>query len=209
MNELNNVKMLGGIGSLLTLAGGFVPNIGIIILIAGLILVFLSVKKISDIYNKVSIFKNFMLYFLLMIIAIIAVFAIFFVTFGYVGGFGIIQELAAGNTMTEPEAAEFISGILGPLLTGCLVSLFVGWILLLISGLFYKKSFTELAEITNVGLFKTTGLIYLIGAGTTIFLVGFIIIFVALIMQAISFFSLPEELNSNRMKDITPPITPV
>jgi uncharacterized membrane protein len=41
-------------------------------------------------------------------------------------------------------------------------------------------------------MFNTTALLYLIGAATTIVVIGFVILLVAEILQIVAFFSLPE-----------------
>lgn len=41
-------------------------------------------------------------------------------------------------------------------------------------------------------LFSTTALIYLIGMATVIVFVGFIVVFVAKVLEIVAFFSLPE-----------------
>jgi len=45
-------------------------------------------------------------------------------------------------------------------------------------------------------MFRTTGLLFLIGAATLIVLVGFVILFIAAILQIVAFFSIPEQLPS-------------
>jgi len=52
---------------------------------------------------------------------------------------------------------------------------------------------TSLAEKTGVGLFGTTGLILLIGAVLTIILIGFLLLWVALILLTVAFFSIKPE----------------
>ncbi len=54
---------------------------------------------------------------------------------------------------------------------------------------------------TPVSLFRTTGTVYLIGAITTIILIGFIILFVGRIIEVIAYFSLPDELPTGDIKE--------
>ena len=65
---------------------------------------------------------------------------------------------------------------------------------MIIGAIFLRKSFNGVAKYTKVGLFTTTGLIYLIGAATLIIVIGFIIILIAEVLQIIAFFSLPEKI---------------
>ena len=53
----------------------------------------------------------------------------------------------------------------------------VCYILIILGALFLRKSFDSIAERTKVDLFRTTGLVYLIGAVTTIFIIGFFNVF--------------------------------
>ena len=57
MSKLSEAKILGGIGALLMLLGGFIiPGLGGII---GLILIFIAVKYISEECKDKSIFDNY------------------------------------------------------------------------------------------------------------------------------------------------------
>ena len=74
-------------------------------------------------------------------------------------------------------------------------SIILCWILLIVATLYLKKSFDAIAKHTKVGLFSTTGLLYLIGAVLVIaFGLGGIIMFIASILEIVSFFSLLVEL---------------
>src|SRR3989442_6476453 len=68
------------------------------------------------------------------------------------------------------------------------------WIIYLVVSIFMKRSYDTIATRLNIGMFHTTGLLYLIGAATAIIFVGFIIVFIAEILQIVSFFSLPEQM---------------
>lgn len=71
-----------------------------------------------------------------------------------------------------------------------IVTLVIGFILFLISSLFFRKSMNELAEVSEEKLFSTGDLLYLIGAILTIvFGIGEIIIAIAFIIIAVAFFT--------------------
>lgn len=84
------------------------------------------------------------------------------------------------------------------------------WILLILAAVFLRRSFKGVAKYTNVNLFATTGLVYLIGVVTVIILIGTIIIFVAEILQIIAFFSLPDEIQQTAEQQLSKvePISP-
>src|SRR6266852_4207918 len=70
------------------------------------------------------------------------------------------------------------------------------WVCILISTVFVKRSYDVIAIKLRVDMFRTTGLLFLIGAATLIVLVGFVILFIAAILQVVAFFSIPEQLPS-------------
>lgn len=84
---------------------------------------------------------------------------------------------------------------------GCVLALIVGWILSIIAAIFLKRSYNGIAEHTKVGLFKTTGTVYLIGAITTIVLIGFLILLIARIIEIIAYFSLPDKIPTGEKKE--------
>ena len=85
------------------------------------------------------------------------------------------------------------SGGLVGLIIGALAGLAVIWILMLVSSIFVRKSYGAMGAKLGVGLFGTAGLLYLIGAALTIVLVGFLLIFVALVLNIVAFFSIPDQ----------------
>jgi len=74
-----------------------------------------------------------------------------------------------------------------------LTGLAIIWVLLLASAIFVRRSYESIGKKIGIGMFGTTGLIYLIGAALTIVLVGFVLLFVALILNIIAFFSIAEQ----------------
>lgn len=188
MNSLSDAKTLGGIGAILLLAGGIIPQIGFAISIVGLILEFIAIKKIADVLKDHSIFSNFLINFICGILAFGSLIIIMIATIGSLGGLSFFTALDGMNT-TNPS--EIISYLL-PLLSGCLFAIFIMWILGLIGAFYLRKSYNSIAEKTNVETFKTTGTLYLIGTATMIILVGFLIILIARIFEIISFFNLPD-----------------
>jgi len=191
MTKLSEAKILGGIGALLSLFV-FAPYAGPLIGLVGLVLVFIAVKYIADETKNHSIFQNYLINFILNIIAIGAVIVIMAAAFGLSGGFSWITSLQQQNiTDFNTFWASF-----GTLIGGCIVALVIAWVLLILGALYLRKSYNSIAEHTKVDLFKTTGLVYLIGAVTLIIIIGAFILIVAKILEIVSFFSLPENLPS-------------
>ncbi len=191
MSQIGQAKILGGIGALLSLLT-IVPTIGFLLGIIGLVLIFIAVKYIADETKNHSIFQNYLMNFLFSIFAIVAVFVIMIMSFGIAGGMNWVTSLQ-GQNFTDPGS---IWSSFGTLIGGCILALFVAWILLIISSLYLRKSYNSIAEHTKVDMFKTTGLVYFIGAVTLIVVIGAIIILVAKILELVAYFSLPETLPS-------------
>ncbi len=193
MGDLKNAKILGGIGALLMLVGWIIPTAGFLIVLVGLVLLFLGVKNIAEETKDNSIFNNYLYYFICTFISIIVVFAVLFYTFATVGGIAYLTSFESVD-MTNPSAVfDYIS----PFLVGCAVAFLIGWIFVIIGAFYLKKSYDCITDHTKVGLFKTTGLVYLVGAFTLVIGIGIIIIFIAKIMEIIAFFSLPDNLSTD------------
>jgi uncharacterized membrane protein len=189
MGKLSEAKILGGIGALLMVLGGiFLPGIGAII---GLILLFVAVKYITEETNDQSIFDNYLMHFICSIIAIVAVVLIFFLS---IGGFSL-TFFKALETMNFTDFNS-VWNFFAPYIMWWIVALVIGWVFFIISALYLRKSYNSIADHTKIHTFKTTGLIYFIGAITIIIGVGFIIILVAKIFEIVAYFSLPANLQS-------------
>ncbi|WP_372838593.1 DUF996 domain-containing protein [Pyrococcus kukulkanii] len=73
---------------------------------------------------------------------------------------------------------------------------------MIIGSYFRKKSYELIAQYTGVDMFKTSGLLYFIGAILIIvFGIGALIMLVAAILEIVAFFSLPEEIGKS---EVTP-----
>lgn len=195
MGDLKNAKLFGGIGSILMLIGGFIPVAGAILPLIGLILVFVAVYYIAGVTKDQSIFKNYLLSFVLQIVAAIAVVAIGIIMVGATIGLTNLTDISQWTGTTSTTGVPDFGGLdIAALGMGCCAAIIVGWILMILASMFLKKSFTSISEHTQVGLFKTTGLIYLIGSALIIIGIGAIILLIAFILQIIAFFSLPDQL---------------
>ena len=197
MAELSNAKVFGGIGAILMLVGTFIPNAGPIVSIVGLVLVFIAVKTISELTKDNEIFRNYLMNFIFSIISIVAIFVIMLVAFGTVGGFSWITSLETAEITDFESFWTYFGSIIG----ACVLALIVGWILSVIAAIYLRKSYNSIAEHTKVNLFKTTGTVYFIGAITTIVVIGFLILFIARIIEIIAYFSLPDKLPTGDKKE--------
>ncbi|HIQ29158.1 MAG TPA: DUF996 domain-containing protein [Candidatus Caldiarchaeum subterraneum] len=181
MGRLDDAKLLGGIGSILIILS-LIPYAGVVIGIVGLVLVLIAVKYISDYLKDRSIFNNMLISVILSIVgtAVISYLLLLWFIMGSLLGFGSVIQGAA--------ASDFFTSTLIAILLGIVVI----WIFLLVSALFIRRSYGAIANKLGISLFNTVSLLYIIGAALTIVLIGFIIVFVAVILQAVAFFSIEE-----------------
>jgi uncharacterized membrane protein len=188
MASISNAKTLGGVGAILVLLAP-APSVGWILGIAGFILLLIAVRNISDFLEDSSIFNNMLVAIVLGIVGIIV---------GSVVVAGSFYRFLGQNNLTPNSFGANFNPSTVPtgdwvaLILTALAGLAVIWILLIVSAVYVRRSYTTIATKLNVHAFATAGLLYLIGAATTIFLVGFLLIFVAEIMLAVAFFSIDE-----------------
>ena len=184
MGDLGNAKTFGGIGAVLILIGLFtVPIISIV----GLILAYIGVKNIAEYVNDPSITDNFKMSIILGIIALIALFIWPIIV---IGGYGI--GFTSFDFTGDPLA------VFESVLVACLVTFIIMFIFFILHALYLKKSFDSIATKINVDMFRTTGLVYFIGAILIIIGIGFIILFIANILMIVAFFSIPEALPASK-----------
>lgn len=186
MASLGQAKTLGGVGSILVLLGA-VPSVGFVLAIAGFIMILVAVKNVSETVNEPKIFND-------MIIAVVTA-IIGLVVFGLVVVAAISSFINIGALGTTPAPGTVPAGLISGIVL-LVVGLFLLWIFYLVSAIFLRKSYDRIAMRLNVNMFKTTGLLYLIGAALTIVIVGILILLIAEILQIVSFFSIPDQLPS-------------
>ncbi|HYB66915.1 MAG TPA: DUF996 domain-containing protein [Candidatus Acidoferrales bacterium] len=187
-HTLESVKTIGGVGSILALLA-FVPNVGFLLAIAGLIMVLLALKYASDIFGDPKIFNDMLYAVILGIVGlVVGAVAVVAVVFRAIG----MGYMSSSFAYTGPSsvASSDILGMLGTILLG----LVAVWACFLVSSIFLRRSYGELGRRVNVSLFGTAALLYFIGAVLTIILVGFLLIFVADILFIVAFFSINTQM---------------
>jgi len=184
MASLGQAKTLGGVGSILVLLSP-IPYAGAVLAIVGFIMILIAVKYIADVLGDQKIFNNMIVSVVLAIIGIVVgVLVVLSAVYSLIG-LGRYTYTPGTTTLPTGFSAVIVSIIAG---------LVVIWIFYLVASIFLKRSYDTIATRLNIGMFHTTGLLYLIGAATAIIFVGFIIVFIAEILQIVSFFSLPDQM---------------
>ncbi|OLE92046.1 MAG: hypothetical protein AUF79_00755 [Crenarchaeota archaeon 13_1_20CM_2_51_8] len=184
MASLGQAKTLGGVGSILVLLSP-IPYAGAVLAIVGFIMILIAVKYIADVLGDQKIFNNMIISVVLAIIGIVVGVVVVLSAVYSLIGLGRYTYNPGTTTLPTGFSAVIVSIIAG---------LIVIWIFYLVASIFLKRSYDTIATRLNIGMFHTTGLLYLIGAATAIIFVGFIIVFIAEILQIVSFFSLPEQM---------------
>ncbi len=168
INDLSYAKIYGGFGAVLLLLDAVIPKVGNILSLVGLILLLLAVKNISEVVGDELIYKNFLIAFGAMFL-------------------NSVVTIILKSGLVSPESIKS-GAVLGGIVTGLIFL----WVILLIGTFFLRKSYILIGEYTNVQMFKFAGTLYLIGVALLIIMVGAVVVFIAEIIQVISFFSLPQ-----------------
>jgi uncharacterized membrane protein len=134
--------------------------------IVGYILVIVAVKQISDDLQDKAIFRNIVI----------------------AAATGIVGALAGAFVVIGSILAFGRSGV-GGLLTGLLIV----WVFLIVSAIFLRRTYATMGQRLGVGSFRTAATLYLVGAILTIVVVGFLVLFIAEVVQAVAYFSIPDQ----------------
>ena len=190
---LESSKNLGGIGAILMFIGvlPYINFYGVIELV-GLILVLIAMKGLADYYKEAGIFNNALYAFILAIVGVVAFIAILFIA-----ALGLLSQLglSAANMAdwaTILSTYDWTGAGFNTLMNFAayvIADLVVLFVFVLVTAIFLRKSLRLLSAKTGVGMFGTTGLILLIGAILTIIVIGILLIWVAMLILAVSFFS--------------------
>ncbi|MFI5450467.1 MAG: DUF996 domain-containing protein [Candidatus Bathyarchaeia archaeon] len=185
VSTLSEAKTYGGIGSILVLFTA-IPTIGWLLGIVGFIFIIMAVKYISDAFADKSIYNNMLVSILLDVAAIaVGTLAIYGTVLRVMG----LGSFVGSNFVLNSNIA--VGDWVG-LAAGVIAGLVAVWALLVTSAVFLRRSYDSMASKLGVNTFKTAGLVFLIGAATTIIGVGFVLILVAQILLVVAFFSIKE-----------------
>jgi len=173
-SALGQAKIIGGIGSILTLLG-LAPFIGTAVVVIGWVLVLVAIGLISGVAGDKQIFYNASVGAVLQIVGAVGLYFV-----------GLTLFSSYGGSISAPL------GFLGSVFDWLLLL----WVVAIVSSIFLFMSLRKVSSQLGAGLFATAAIIYVIGEGTKIVLIGFIIALVAQILLAAAFFSMPESLHA-------------
>jgi uncharacterized membrane protein len=217
MVTFDSSKNLGGVGALLMFIGVF-PYINYfgIVDILGVILVLIALHGFASYYKESGIFNNAMYGVFAGIVGIViaAVVGIeivlpnltSFLEKLYPSWNGSLSTISSLAGMT-PVTSNISFSDVAPFIAAAIAVIAVLWIFAIISALFVRRSLKQVASKTSVGLFSTAGLLLLIGAALTIIIIGLLLMWIAMLILAIAFFTMKPQ--SEQLPTATsPPPTP-
>jgi len=195
-------KNLSGIGALLIVIGflgSVVPYAGILSLV-GVILLLIGLKGLASFYNEDGIFKNALYAIIIGIVGVVVAVATIAITaLSALASLNIdlanIEDWTnAGTEITNYfTAADFSE--LWTIIGAVIIAFVILFVFAIIAMIFFRKTLTQLASKSGVGLFATAGLIMLIGAVLTIIAIGLLLIWIGFILLTVAFFQMKEQQN--------------
>jgi len=172
---------------------GFLGAYTSILSLIGLILVLVALNGLANYYNERGIF-NYALYGILS--AIVGAVVTGAIAFWALLDFLSDIDLSLAK-LTDPTAISQIDWrsivtleAVGPFIAALVVALVVLFVFVVVSAFFIRRSLNLTSAKTGVGMFSTAGLILLIGAFLTIIIIGFLLIWIAVILLIVAFFSI-------------------
>jgi uncharacterized membrane protein len=194
-----SAKIMGGLGALLLFIGLLPVNYVGILSLVGLILVLVALYGFAGIYSDRGIFNNFLYGILAGIVGAAVAVGVAFATvlttltsllYALYPGWNGDWMALSGLT---PDISNITPGDVMPLLGGLLLVLVIVYAAVIVAAFLIRRSLNALAAKTNINLFSTAALIFLIGAFMTIIAVGAILIWVSLLLVAIAFFRIKSQ----------------
>jgi len=194
---LETDKSLGGVGAIL-LVIGTIPFAGVytgILALVGLILVLIAIKGLSNYYNDSSIFNNALYAIIIAIVGgIVSIVAVVTSAIDLLDKIGIHPSNWTDWSMLQKFDWTSVKwDTITSYVTVILLSLVMLFVFAIVTAIFLRRSLNSLSSRSGVGMFGTAGLMILIGAVLTIVLVGFILLWVAMILLAVAFFSIKTQ----------------
>lgn len=188
IHELESARIYGIVGIILEFIGyptDFgLHGLGFIISIAGLILLLLAIKSISNYYGDQKPFR-YMLYSLIsgIILSVVSALILFLVLVPLIAS-------AANNSATS-------AGGFSPAITSLIGILFLTFLLILLTSLvsiiFQYMAYDNVGKLTGIHEFHTAALLLLIGILLVIVFIGVFLILIGIIFLIIAFAKLPDE----------------
>lgn len=202
-------KNLAGIGAILLFIGVLpYANTFFALPIVGFILMLIGLKGLSEYYNESGIFNNFLYGIIVAVVGVVVAAAIAITAFlGFISIIvpnwngdwtTLISQLGNVNIDTNVATNEALPYV------GLLL---LDWVLLfvftLIFALLFRRSANQLIMKSSVGLFGSIGTVLLVGGVLSILAIGYLLIWIALLLFAIAVFQVKEPIPLQNPQVIT------
>jgi len=169
--DLGAAKIMGGLGVIFSILAA-IPYIGLIFGLAGLILIILANKKISEVVGDGSIFSNtwkaMVINFLAVLIGV------------------IVMAAGAAASQSYYGSGEGLASF------GVILGVVIAYIGYLISGYLLFKVYKKIAEYFNSDIFKWGAYLILIGYVLFIILIGAFVAAIGWLLIMVGYFTLPK-----------------
>jgi len=197
---LETNKILGGLGAILLFISAlpissFMGVLGLV----GAVLILVSLYGLAGYYGEPKIFRNALYGIITGIVGVVIAAIIIFVLL-WASMQTLIYQFYPnwdGNPASlsgfVPDASAIQNMDINTLFTiaiGFIAILVIMWIAAIIASIFVRRSLGHLSDKSSVGLFRTAGLLFLIGACLTIVFIGIILMWIAVLLLAIGFLQL-------------------
>ena len=191
--DLETSKNLGGVGAILMFISPLLTYVALyagLLGLVGFILVLIALKGLGDYYNEGGIFNNALYGFMIGVVGgVVAVGAFVASVLTILADIGISDWMNASEWTAAFTAGTALDTIL-KLAGAVVIALLILFVVVVITAWFYRKSLDSLSAKSGVGMFGTAGLILLIGAFLTVVFIGFLLIWIAILLAAVAFFSI-------------------
>jgi uncharacterized membrane protein len=193
---LESSKTLGGIGAILMVIGPLASVYTGVIGLVGLILVLVAFNGLADYYKERRIFNNVIFGVIAAIIGgVIAVAVVVTAAIDMLPVLGIhISNWTDWTALQNFNWQGFTNwSALAPYVAAIVGALVVLFVFIVVAAIFLRRSLNTVSEKSGTHLFATTGLLVLIGAVLTVIVIGFVLLWVAMILLAVAFFEIETE----------------
>lgn len=165
--SLDAAKVLGVVGTVINIVAPFIDPL---LWLLGFVLLLTAVYGVSKAVGVPEIFRDY-------VVAFVAVVAGTLVA--SLAGFSLTVTI----THSEPGLIR--------LLAGAILVIAILWAFLAASAIFIRRSYRRIARSLNHRSFSIVGTVYLVGAVLTIVAIGFLVLFVGMVIELIAWATLP------------------
>jgi uncharacterized membrane protein len=179
-SNIENDKIWGIIGTLLLLISPIVSGWGIIVVIIGTVLLLISFNGLAKAYQDRSIFQNVLYGGVIFVVGLAIAVAII-----AVAAASLFSSLGGIIDRSTLQGSDLV-----PFLIALIVALVVVLVCSIVGTTYIRKSLKTVAQRSGTTLFATAGTVLLVGSILTIVIIGFLIIWIAMVLLLVAFIEL-------------------